>query len=398
MKNKIANLLVFLMQSGGKKCPPKHFFPVNERKLLVIAIRNKAAPFLFHFLDCPSCGKKLTKKTIKKLSRYQKSALIWPLFYQKEKQRLGRFCHKRKIKGVLLKDFSSYPKMKYHHRYLMGADIDILVKKNDLLKIESFLKERGYQLKIHTNLRDSRGKIHYQEKNFAHPQKHVAVDLHPQLAIPHDDEFRFLSWEIIEKASVEIFQNLNYQKQSGFYIPKAEYFLFSLIIHYLGSGLLKGLRNLLDIIQFAHLYNKEIDWKKFLALTRRFKVTNPSLFILLLGSQIFDLPFPQGLKRNIRIPLRVKFLAPYYSVEKIALFPPVDKWNIKNKEAKKIFYENFFLKLFLVDSISYWRLIRPRVFLFILKVGLSWPNKFASRLYHKSPLLKHSQHQFQGVE
>lgn len=385
MKNRLANLLVFLIKTEGSQCPPKNLFPVNERRLLSLAGRNKAIPFLFHFLDCPSCKKRLTKKTLKKLYSYQKFALIWPLLYQKEKEALDRFCRKRKIKVVLLKDFSSYPKMASHQQYLMGTDLDILVKEKDLGKIESFLKKTGYKLRKHLKLKDSQGKLYYQEKTFIHPKRHINLDLHTQLAIPHSDEFHFLDKKTINQITKALFQNASLKKRSFLYQPDKEHFLFSLIVHYLGSDLLKGLRNLFDIIQFASLYDKEINWKKFLALTKRFKITNFSCFVLLSGSRIFGLPFPKDLKRNIRVPLRVRFFAPYWSAKKIAVFPPVEKWNIKNKEAKKIFYENFFIKIFLTDSVNLRRLIRPRVFLFAFVVGVYWINKFVSRLCRKFP-------------
>ncbi|MBU3956707.1 nucleotidyltransferase family protein [Patescibacteria group bacterium] len=399
MENKQVKLLTFLIKTESKKCPPENLFPVNEERLLALAGRNKAIPFVFHFLDCPSCKKRLTKKTIKKLPQYQKPLLLWPLLYRKEKQALGKFCRKERIKIVLLKDFSSYPKMKFHHEYLMGTDLDILVKEKDLGKIESFLKKTGYKLREHLKLKDSQGKLYYQEKTFIHPKRHINLDLHTQLAIPHKDEFHFLEKKTINQITKTLFQNaLPVGKQSLLCRPNKEYFLFSLITHCLASDLLKGLRNLFDIIQFASLYDKEINWKKFLSLTKRFKITNFSYFILLLGSQIFALPFPQGLRKNIQIPFRVRLLVSYWSVEKIALFPPIEQWAIKNKETKRIFYENFFIKMFLFNSVSFWRLIRPRVFLFISRIGLIWFSKAASRLYRKFPLSKSNQHQLPEAE
>ena len=384
MRNKLVNLLVFLIKTESKQCPPEDLFPVSENRLLILASRNKTTPFLFHFLNCPSCKKRLTKKTIRKLSQYRKFALIWPLLYQKEKQLLGKLCRQEKIRAVLLKDFSSYPKILSHQQFQMAVDLDLLVRKKELPKIESFLLKKGYQVKENLRFKNGQGKIYYQEKTFAHPKKHVSLDLHTQLAIPHHDEFLFLNPKLIAQISKAIYLNSHRRTQDFLFEPGKEYFLFSLIIHYLGSDLLKGLRNLFDIIQFAHFYDEEIGWEKFWALAQQYKITNFSSFIFLLGSHVFDRPIPRGFKRNIHVPFRVKFLIPYYFIKKIAIFPSIVKWNKKNKEARKIFYENFFIKMLLADSVSSWRLIRPRVFFFVLRVGCSWLNKSVSRLYRKS--------------
>ena len=389
-KNKIVNLLVFLMKSDGKLCLPKRFFPFDEKKLLTTVEINKAVPFLFHFTICSTCREQLNKKTIKKLNDYQNFATMWQLLYQDEKKSLGKYCQKEGIKAILIKDFSSYPKIKLYQKYLIGIDLDILVKKNDLSKIESFLKKRGYRLKRDLSLKNKRGKIYYQEKDFILPKKHTSLDIHTQIAIPHSDEFNFLSSKTMEDLTKTIFRNSRQPKQSNLYIPNKEIFLLSLIAHYQASDVLKGLRNFFDIIQFAHLYDKEIDWEKFLKFAARFQLTSFSYFILLSGSQIFEISFPENLKKREKIPFKARFLVPYLSAKKITFFLPITKWCEDNKEARKIFYENFFIKLLLVDSVPFWRLIRPRVFIFFLKVGVAWFNKLGCLLYQKLSLLKYN--------
>ena len=76
METRIVNLLVFLMKTGSRQCLPNSLFPINEERLLTIANRNKAIPFLFHFINCPSCRKKIKTTTLKRLSDYQKFVSI----------------------------------------------------------------------------------------------------------------------------------------------------------------------------------------------------------------------------------------------------------------------------------------------------------------------------------
>lgn len=393
MKKKTAQLLAFLIKTEKNQCPPDKYFPLNEKELLFLAQKNKAVPFLFHLIDCPVCKQKINKEFVKKISKFQKASLVLPLLYQEEKKIIGKFCQKEKIKAILIKDFSFYPQMKHHQDFLMGLDLDFLIDIKNSAKIESFLKKRGYKLELHLKLRNKNGQIIYQEKTFIHPQKKVNLDFHYQIAIPQENEFHFLTTEIIKTATEKIIQNSNYKKKIGLYVPNQEYFLTSLLIHYLGSDLLKGLRNLFDIIKFVNLYDEQINWKKVLKLCQQFQIKNSALFVLFLGSQNFNLPMPKNLQKTTKIPLKVRFFAPYWSVEKIANFPPIKKWNKRSKEAKEIFYENFFLRLFLADTIPFSRLIRPRIIFFFLKTGLIWINKVVSPLYQKPLKLKPTRHQ-----
>ncbi len=388
MRNQIVNLLVFLLKTEGKKCPPEKFFPLNEKKLLEIARKNKVLPYLFHFLGCSSCKKKITVKTIKTIVAYQKFTSLWPFLYQEEKRKLNNFCRRKKIKCVLLKDFSDYPKMEMHQKYLLGTDLDLLIKKEDLVKIELFLKEKDYQLKEHLVL-EEKG-FHYEEKNYVHPHKKLSIDLHPYLAIPHSDEFDFLSPPVIKNLGEEIFLNSstswtgkNNQKNFGLFIPHLNYFLISLIIHHINTNLLRGLRNLFDIVKLAELYGQEINWDDFLSLSQKFKIKNFSLFLFLTGAQIFGIKMPPNIRIKTKLPLKISFFLPYWSPEKIALFPSTEKWSTKNRAAQKIFIENFFLKFFLCDSVPFKRMFRPKIILFSLKILLSWFNKFVALLYQK---------------
>ena len=289
-KDRTLPLILFLTKTQGKQCPQDYFFPINETELLDLADKNKTIPFLFNLATFPQCQNKLKQETLRKISHFEKCNLIQKLLFEKETVKFSEFCQEHGIKAVLLKDFSSYPKIKYHQQYQMGGDIDILIQITNLRKIKNYLNSQGYTLKKNLKLKDSQKGTYYQEYDFTHPLKHTSFDIHTQIAIPHRDEFTFLSRKKIVRITNSIFQNSKSNKQNHLYSPTPEYFIFSLIVHYLGSDILTGLRNLLDIAQFAYIYDSSINWSEFLRIAKNFKLKNLSLYTLLLGDQIFDLP------------------------------------------------------------------------------------------------------------
>ncbi|PIS09492.1 hypothetical protein COT75_01325 [Candidatus Beckwithbacteria bacterium CG10_big_fil_rev_8_21_14_0_10_34_10] len=363
-ETKISRLLIFLLRHRLKKCPTSNYFPINEKKLLQTAIKNKVVFVLFHFLKCPICQKKISQITIKKLHNFQKYSLCNSLLLEKEKNDISRFLEQKKIKAVNLTDFSFYKKMIFHQQYITGSDLDLLVEKSKLKKISTFLQKKGYSIK----------KKYIQEVTLSHPENKTIIDLHFLLAWPFtDDEFNILNKKSLYKLTKELLKNCQKDKKTHFYKLSKECFLFSLIIHFWTNDLLKGLRNLFDIIEFTTCYDKEVNWESFISLSGRYQAKNISLFTLFLGNQIFGLPFPLGLKKAAKIPFRTKVLLPYFSAEKIAIFPPLKVWHSQNKKFQKIKKDIFFIKIILSEKLPIKRLLRPKILGFVLKAGLKHP-------------------------
>ena len=354
-KNSIKTL-IFLIKTKGQECPPFHFNPTNEIRLLKIAKRNKATPILFHFLKCPVCQKKLNQKTLTELKCLEKQNLISHLIYQNRKKILNQIFLKNKIGAVFIKDFSFYSQMKLHQQFFWGTDLDITIRKNDFKKAKRLLLKKNYLITKSLNY----------EVTFIKPKMPIEIDLHFLISETKQNELEFLNEKRIYQFSQELLGK-SHLDQQGYYLPPKEYFLLSLIWHYSTNDVLRGLRNLNDIIEFTNHYGEEINWKKFLNLAKRFKLKNLSLFVISLGSQIFSLPFPSGLKKTIKIPLKVRWLLPYFSPKKVALFPKGQFWN-KSKKGKKLLREHFFLQLIISENIPFYRLIRPKIIIFLFQL------------------------------
>lgn len=355
MKRKIANVLIALIK---EECPSDKYFPIAEKSLREIALRNKVVPLLFHFIKCSNCQQKLNKKTLLKLKKQEKSSFILNLLYENKKRWINHSLRQKKIKTVFLKDFSLKNKTEAHQSYFWGADIDILIKKRGLERTKRFFLSNGYLVNK---------ELPY-EITFVNPKSPIEIDLHFLICEPHKNEFKFLSEERVNRFTQELLDESRLDKD-GYYKPVGEYFLLSLIMHYWANDVLKGLRSFFEIIHFANFYDKQIDWKKFFNLAKQFQLINFSFFVFLLGNRLFDTPFPQGLKKLIKIPLRVSYPLSYYSVEKIAIFPKNGDW--ETKEGQKILKEHFFLQAIVNEKVPFLRLIRPQIILFLLKLKSS---------------------------
>jgi hypothetical protein len=353
------NILINLLISKGEKCPPS-VSEINEDLLLYLARQNKCLPYLFHFLDCQNCQKKVSPLFLAKMGQERKFTILTSLLYQKELEELGSFCCRQKIRAVVIKNFTPYPLVGLHQQYFLGSDIDLLVSPQSLPKLQKYLTNRGYQLSKHLKL----SPLSYEEFNFQHPKNKTSFDIHTKIAIPLPDGLQQLTSKTVDRLSAEII-NRSKIHNNGLYYPQDEDFLLILLIHFIGSDLMKGLRSLFDIIQFGQKYQHQLDWKKFFLQTQNLQIYRQTLFIFLLGSNFFNLPLPSPVSQLIKRNPWFKMISFLFSPKETALFPQANDWIKDNKEMRKISFENYLTRLILSDQQHPLRLLRPQILNFI---------------------------------
>jgi len=366
-KEALVKILVSLMQNPSS-CPAFLILTKNDfNELLKIAHLNKATTFLSHFLDCQRCQSKLTSTSIKKLNKSYTTALAQHMINKKEKETLGNYFRQRGLNALILKDFSSYPKLYSGKTFITSADIDLLIKKKDLNQTEKTIKKLGYCLGRNLILKNPIDKktFLYQEKSFFKKRGFFStvIDLHLQIAIPNSGEFKPVSKKVIQQLTTDVFKDA--EKRKGcFFEPEIEYLLIFLIVHYFSSDLCTCLRNLFDIVKLSNLYEDRVDWKKFLNIAKQYKLERVALFVILLGSRVFKIRAPKALKFS---PL-LNALAYKKSLQSIAIFPPNNKWDKTTPALEKLFRENFFFKIFLTKNVRLKRMIKPRIIVFFMSL------------------------------
>lgn len=379
-KEALVKILLSLMQNPSS-CPSLRVLTGDDfERLLKIAQLNKATTFLSHFLDCEKCQRKLSRATIIKLNELYTATLARQMIQEREKNILGKIFHQKSLKVMILKDFSSYPKLYSDKIFLASSDIDLLVKKQDFQKVEKIIRGLNYSLGENLLLKNPIDKktFLYQEKSFIKKEKVLCtnVDLHLQIAVPLTGEFNPLTPEVIREITTKLFRHSR-QRKDYFFEAEIEYFFLSLIVHYFSSDLCTCLRNLYDIILLARFYEKKINWEKFLSIAKGLGIQKIALFTILLGSKVFKVPPPASFKK-IKLPLTIKMLVVYKTENKIALFPPNTEWN-EDELVRNLFLENFFYNLFLTPYVRPTRLLRPRIVLFLFKIAFAFAKEKLSR-------------------
>lgn len=356
-----SKVLTSLLVAGRDNCPHFSAQAYLDDELIDLASQNKMAHYLFHFLSCQNCKKLITSKELsKKLSRFQKAKFILDYFSGQETLWLERELKKQKIRFVYFKKKEFYPKLKtWYPDESVGMDIDLLLARENIIAVEHILQKRGY-----TYLHKAP-----QEVTYRHEQHRVSFDLHFLIAIPREG---IISTENLEQLSRQIY--ITVLKNKVTYLPPTEY-LISMVTRFWCNDFLRGLRSLYDIYAFSEAYAQFIDWKRVAAAERKLGLVGLHTFTIYLAHSRFsqeDIQLQRIWKQLGRPTFMMKFLCSYFNVERITTIKHQKHWwNLGHPYTQKLFQEIYFTKLLITPNMPFWRLFRPKIFIFVCRVILS---------------------------
>lgn len=163
------------------------------------------------------------------------------------------------VKGVVCRNLYSQPDFR------MSSDEDLLVRKEDFKKLDSFLLKKGFEKQgdAHTEELDKLHEVAY--RNYA---KDLYLEIHLTL-FPEESgaygHFNRLFPNPFEKAVDILIEGKQIKTLS--YTEHFLYLLCHSAKHFLHSGF--GVRQLFDIILFAEQYGNQIDWKQVIRQTKQ---------------------------------------------------------------------------------------------------------------------------------
>ncbi len=181
------------------------------------------------------------------------------------------------------------------------ADIDVLVKKENLARSYELMQELGYQTNGYFSLDDQNIDIKHLpplRKNLTSP----VVELHWTI-LEEDEPFTIdpgAIWERVKPVKVA---------NSDVFTLGLEDLILHLCIHLTYQHFLNlGLRGLMDIAMVIYRFQNEIDWQKLIAISQSWssqKVTALTLSLvetqlnLAIPEEVYSALLPEGLEQNI---------------------------------------------------------------------------------------------------
>ena len=180
------------------------------------------------------------------------------------KQFTDEGIHPLVVKGIILRNIYQKPD------YRMSSDEDMLVNKNDFSKVDNILLSNGY------NRQQIENPLDEHEISYYNPSRGSAIELHLTLFPETSDAYGHLNHEFENVFERAIYEEINGTKvYTLFHTQHMFYLVCHSLKHFMHSGF--GVRQLMDIINFAEVYGNTIDWDDII---RRAKHENMYVFLM----------------------------------------------------------------------------------------------------------------------
>lgn len=179
------------------------------------------------------------------------------------------------------------------------ADMDILVKENDLPHVKGIMSDLNYTVNTEVRSEEWYKKKHgFHLAPFKHKRKSVAVEIHWSIARQSFGININEWWKRARDVSID---------NSPVFIPSAEHMLFHLCLHLHNQNYNIRIfkRGLCDIFETLQYYNKIINWDLFEEEIHSCKIVKPAHSILYLVREFFETADDRLVKINLdRIDLK----------------------------------------------------------------------------------------------
>ena len=215
------------------------------------------------------------------------------------------------------------------------GDIDLLVKGSNQLRIIKLMLEMGFNLYETSQTCDKffiRGISKRRKKNTHRP---IFIEVHSNLQVPIRLDKSF---------SIDMDEFWNYAQMKSiagfpFFQLYPTYNLIYLCSH-LGEHHFSRLIWAYDIALLIHRHREEIDWGKIADLCCKMKVRNPLYYSLSLCQELFQVPIPEGVLKNLS-PSWWRRKIGHFLIRRNLLFP---------EQSRVSRFSRFFIKAFCIDS------------------------------------------------
>ena len=216
------------------------------------------------------------------------------------------------LKGLAVRSFYPYPDLR------TMSDADILVHKKDLEKIDSLLKQSGYDEYGRTEHH-----ITYVSKCRATIEVHWSLDKH----FIKGKEY-ILSDNIWDKLVDVQLCGINFKSLS--YEDLITHLSFHMACHMADSGF--GIRQLIDLVLVVNGKGKEIDWQIYFQNIKKSGIDKFSIAIFNVANFLFSMKVPKEIKGEYKINTeQTKIIAD--EILRFGVYGNKEEGNINNKLA-----------------------------------------------------------------
>ena len=260
-------------------------------QLVSVSYAHGIAPLIYYSLQQSDVTERIPPTAAKALrDSYYLNAARNTLLYNGLRKILMAL-NNESIEVIVLKG-AALAETVYRHRTLRPMlDIDLLVRKEKVAKVETQLLAMGYRLDER-----ERAKEYYQQHHYHFPftkGSAMSTEIHWHIKLP-TDPFKIDIDGLWERA-----QRINIAGVEAFLFSQEDLALY-LCQHFWKHRLEGGIRPICDIAEATTYYRDKIDWQKVSSISAQWELNVCSYLGLWLAKELLDAPIPEEFLRDLR--------------------------------------------------------------------------------------------------
>lgn len=269
--------------------------PLDWNKIIEISTRHEIMPFLYYNLNKLGLRNIIPADSCRVLKNSYFINLNRNIRFYKELSSILEATNNARIDVILLKGIHLIEFIYNNPALRIMADIDILAKEGELIKLKTILSQLGYQeiLKPFSPGYIQKYQITFGFTKSIPPDLSLYLDLHRKLipARPYKINLPQL-WERAQERFLD--------GQKAVFLSSEDTLLF-LALHLRGhmrQPLL--LKSICDIAELLNLYSDILDWGYLQAMARKNRVVNNIYFALYISQELLEAPVPNEILNKFK--------------------------------------------------------------------------------------------------
>lgn len=252
---------------------------IDWNRLISLARNHGITPLLYHNLSRLQTLNYTPKDSLRALKDSYLANLVRNITLWKELSEVLSLIRQVQMKVLLLRGIILSHTIYCNWALRKFADIDILLKKDDLSKLRIMLLDRGY--------REVKQRYTFLFTKLINPDIYSCLELHTMLVPARP--YKIQIPQMWQRAQEEVVYG-----QKVNYLSKEDTFL-SLALHIRRHSRHLHLRFICDITELLNLYKDTLDWQYIRDLARKNHIKNSIYFCLYISQELLDVSVSEEL-------------------------------------------------------------------------------------------------------
>ena len=227
---------------------------LDWQNLLTVVMQNQISSLFYHKILQAGGERFVPRDILQELRKSYHAISFQNRCYEKELKKILLLFDRAMVDVIVLKGAALIERVWQNAALRSMADIDILIRKQDVDRVEKLMSDSGYIINEKSHTKEWYREYHHHLVPFYNPENEIIIEIHTNILSPSKpvklDVDKF--WACSEPITIS---------DSNTKILCLEHLFIHLCLHLFAQTSVGGIKNLADIAKTLDRFKAQIDWK-----------------------------------------------------------------------------------------------------------------------------------------